>query len=224
MSKRNVFVVGYAPAYAHMYVCNGWNVVAKMADADIVQFIGGADVNPELYGEKMHPLTSPSSNSDERDLLAYEQAQKLGLYCVGICRGGQFLNVMSGGKMYQHVDKHAGSSGHQLTDLGTGETLKVSSTHHQMMLPGPDAKLIGVADEGTYREVVDEQGHPITLFRRAEEEDDIEVLYYEKTKCLCFQPHPELFSKDHECQVYFFSLLERFCTKTEEKDHIVSAC
>ena len=201
---KNVFIVGYAPRYAKMWVENGFYVVDKMEEAEIVQFIGGADVNPKLYDELQHFSTTVSLIQDETDIAAYEQAKELGLPCVGICRGGQFLNVMSGGRMWQDVDGHSLSNGHHLVDHLTDETVMVSSTHHQMMRPSDEGLVLATASESTYRLTM-ESGTSQKLMAG---DPDVEVVYYDKTDCLCFQPHPEFFDKDHECQKYYFSLIE----------------
>lgn len=200
---KNVFIVGYAPEYAKMWLNNGFYVVDKMEEADIVQFIGGADVNPKLYGERPHPTTTFSGYTDEQDIASFQQAKKLNLPCVGICRGGQFLNVMSGGSMWQDVDGHATRNGHHLVDHLSDETILVSSTHHQMMRPSDEGLVLATATESTYRQSCGDVPE-----HSSGDHSDVEVVYYDKTDCLCFQPHPEFFDKDHECQQYYFSLIE----------------
>ena len=110
---------------------------------DLMVFTGGEDVNPALYGEKPHVSTRFNEKRDrfERQVWTdYKDIPK-----IGICRGGQFLNVMNGGEMWQDVDKHGVSAGHDmanLVDLGGTKfhrdyVLNVTSTHHQMMVPAP---------------------------------------------------------------------------------------
>lgn len=50
---------------------------------------------------------------------------------VGICRGAQFLNVMAGGKMIQHVEGHAIHGTHEIvvTDVYGGVKLIKSPLH-----------------------------------------------------------------------------------------------
>jgi len=66
-----------------------------------VVFTGGADVSPFMYGEKKLSVTCNDEHRDEQEKLFFERYTKVPK--VGICRGGQFLNVMNGGKMWQHV-------------------------------------------------------------------------------------------------------------------------
>lgn len=116
---------------------------------------------------------------------------------IGICRGAQFLNVKSGGAMWQDVNNH--TKDHVATDiLFTNTELTVSSTHHQMMIPSPDGEILAFAKEATQ-------------FKSASDRDptrvDAEVVWYEKTKSLCFQPHPELAGYS-DCRDYFFDLID----------------
>lgn len=201
-----VFIVGGGHGgYSKMFIAAGWALARDVFDADLVQFTGGEDVTPALYGEAKHQYTG---NSFERDLYEagyFAIAQRMGKPMAGICRGGQFLNVMSGGCMYQHVGAHATGHGHVLVDLDSDRPINVSSTHHQMMRIGPDGILVAVADEGGAKERM----HNGAVERDDGLEVDTEVVYYPTTKALCFQPHPEFFEPGHECFKYYFELITR---------------
>ncbi|HEY9660041.1 MAG TPA: gamma-glutamyl-gamma-aminobutyrate hydrolase family protein, partial [Allocoleopsis sp.] len=130
---KKVCIINGGDTYRRMFTDMGFTPCDTLDEADLVCFTGGADVSPELYGHKEHPSTFASKFRDEEEMVLYKEAVKLQKPLVGICRGGQFLNVMSGGEMYQDVTKHTMS--HDLTDLETGEVVYVTSTHHQMMKP-----------------------------------------------------------------------------------------
>lgn len=202
----NVLIVGgNGGGYGSMFQAAGWGLTNVVARADLIQFTGGEDVTPSLYGEEKHQYTG---NSFERDLYEagyFAVARRMGIPMAGICRGGQFLNVMSGGKMYQHVSAHATGRTHPLTDLATGREVNVSSTHHQMMRVGADGVLLAEANLGGFKEWVDANGE----VQRAGVGPDVEVVYYDSTKALCFQPHAEFFEPGHECFDYYFELIER---------------
>lgn len=202
-----VYIVGgNGQGYGQMFLAAGWELAKSLQDADMLQFTGGEDVSPFLYGEERHPYTG---NSVERDLYEagyFAFAQRMGIPMSGICRGGQFLNVMSGGSMYQHVDKHATGARHSLTDVLSEAEVSVSSTHHQMMRAGPSSLLMATAKLGGFKQYM--------LDGRVAKceypgEPDTEVVYYAKTKALCFQPHPEFFHPGDECFEYYFDLIER---------------
>lgn len=185
----------------------GYQLVPDLVAADIVVFPGGADVNPELYGEKAIPETGYDLRTDERHMKAYSLIGKDQLK-VGICRGGQFLNVVSGGKMWQDVTGHGRM--HRMTDFATGEIIEVVSTHHQMMRPGPNGELLAAArfQSRHYKNAEYPKGVPIGQYP----EWEAEVIWYKDKNSLCFQPHPEYYSKDHpygSTRKYFFELLSK---------------
>lgn len=186
--------------YAQMFTKEGWEVVTSVQDADLVQFTGGEDVSPELYGAERHHTTHNNPTRDAFEKAVFDKCIELGKPMAGICRGGQFLNVMSGGSMWQDVDGHATHKGHYMLDIHSFEVVHVTSTHHQMMRPSAEGKVFGVASESTYRENVHSIKDPFT--------DDVEVVYYKGTNCLCFQPHPEFNGAD-STRAYYFELIER---------------
>lgn len=143
----------------------GFTVVNDPYQADLFQFMGGEDVSPELYGQ----VNTNSYNNFSRDINEmgwYQLAKLFHKPCVGICRGGQFLNVMSGGRMIQDVNGH--TQKHILHTIDGGECM-ATSTHHQMMVVGPKGKLLGWGPT----------------------KEDVEIVWYPENQTLCFQPHPE---------------------------------
>lgn len=131
-----VCIVNGSFAYRALFTSYGFEVVDGLIDGhhavDLVVFTGGADVSPGLYGHEHHHTTYNDVFRDQMEAQAFERCSMHDIPMVGICRG-QFLNVMSGGEMYQDVSGHG--MPHEITDLVTGETVYVSSTHHQMMKP-----------------------------------------------------------------------------------------
>lgn len=197
----NVYVVGGDMLVTSMFTDKGWNITS-LEDANLVVFTGGSDVDPSLYGEENF-ASSTNLARDLREKEIYKYSLELGKCMVGICRGGQFLNVMNGGKMIQHVEAHATGQDHYLEDKVTGEHHSVTSTHHQMMIPNDEvAEIVAIANL---------KGSKFFLIAgkvtEIEQPDDTEVVYYDETASLCFQPHPEYGNED--CREYFFDLLER---------------
>ena len=206
---KNVFIVNGSSSYASLFVKLGFTVVPSLVNADIVCFTGGEDVHPSMYGQEKHPQTYSNINRDHYEADIFNLSLSQGKSMVGICRGGQFLNVMSGGEMYQHVSKHCGD--HEITDLETGEVVLVSSTHHQMMKPSPKAVLVASSTLGGTREWFEGQ-----IFKKDVSNEDIEVVYYPETNCLCFQPHPEFADMRYRnMHRYFYECLERFIVKSK---------
>lgn len=186
--------------YQMLFIKLGFTTVSDPDRADLICFTGGADVSPYLYGDKQHELTGNNAVRDEKEKRLFEAAQKNGTPCVGICRGGQFLNVMSGGRMYQHVEKHMNS--HYLTDHETGEVVYISSTHHQMMLPGNGAQIVATSNLNGKREWFDG-----VVAKKDVADEDYEVVFYPHTQSLCFQPHPEFTGEDYEPMAQYFKRL-----------------
>lgn len=201
---KKVCIINGGSQYAFLFRDIGFEPCDQLNEADLICFTGGSDVSPSLYGHKEHMQTFTNTFRDEAEMVLFKEGLKLGKPFVGICRGGQFLNVMSGGEMYQDVTKHGFS--HDLTDLETGEVVYVSSTHHQMMKPSDRAIIVAVANQGGTREWWDGE-----VFKREVSKDDVEVVFYEHTRSLCFQPHPEFTGKDMvNMRMYFLSLINRF--------------
>ena len=198
-----VYVVGPRYGIDEMFRENGWEVVTDFDDAGLIQFTGGEDVTPALYGEEAHPTTYNSVRRDAAEQALYNMIKDKPK--AGICRGGQFLNVMSGGKMWQDVDRHAIGDTHAATDVATGKVFQVTSTHHQMMDPSPEATLLLKATRSTFKEGMTADGE----LRKVKGLGlDVESVFYPHTNALCFQPHPEFVNKGHECQTLYFQYIK----------------
>lgn len=205
LPDRTVYIVGpYQKPFRDLFLSRtGYRGTLNIAEADIVLFTGGPDIDPSLYGEQRHKLTNTSDKRDEEDLKAWAESGHA--LRVGICRGAQFLNVMCGGKLWQDVDGHRTS--HHIFDLQTGQKIFATSTHHQMMIPSPDAYKVAICH------VANKKENDAFTWRRPEDtkvdphREDHEVLWYEEQNCLCFQPHPENLSASVELRTYFFQKL-----------------
>lgn len=197
-----VYVVGGDPSVESMFESKGWiptsqnGLYLETHEPSLICFTGGADVSPELYGEKNTGLSHTNPKRDEAEQAIYKTYVNR-IPMVGICRGGQFLHVMNGGKMIQHLGKtRSGYSDiHGFSEGGGSYKLKdhVHVDHHQgIVFPNP-----------AEREPV------IHLFETPFNGEEIVcTAFYKDTKCLCFQPHPEW---GHEpTKELFFSLLKEY--------------
>jgi carbamoylphosphate synthase small subunit len=192
--------------------------VKTAAEADIVLFTGGLDINPELYGEKPLGTTRFDPERDRQDVSVFENSTRRHKFLVGVCRGAQFLNVMNGGRLWQHVGQH--TIDHPVVDIKSGRVIPVSSTHHQMMMPNSKGDLIRVAatNQARFKRGSNCGWDAITdpKFGLKEILFDDEVLWYPNNRSLCFQPHPE-YDGYPECTKYFFELLDRFFDRKDEQ-------
>jgi hypothetical protein len=210
-----VFIKGPGSlAYARMFMNEGNFVGTDDPDkADIICYTGGADVHPSTYGEQVDPVINCYYDiaRDRSDVEMFKFAKAKGVYQVGICRGGQFLNVMSGGKLWYDIDNHTQAHHASIVHTQDGVLVEkgkvlVSSTHHQQFIAGPGAEILMIADECTMKLNASDQwvlGNDTT-----EDEYDLESVWYPKTGCLCFQPHPE-FGEYVDCRKTFFQFLEK---------------
>lgn len=196
MNSKLRFYSIYEDGYFHgtmtsLLLDYGFREVSKPEDAEILVFNGGADIATEIYGELpiYRGIPALKTNRDKYEVSLYDDfvGQK---FFLGICRGGQLLNCLNGGKLWQHVTDH--QRDHQMIDLRTGEQIKVTSTHHQMMRPHRElAEIIGVANISGSREAEVDAKVYKNLPKDIKMGEDIEVVWYPNTRSLCIQGHPE---------------------------------
>lgn len=134
---------------------------------DGILLTGGVDVDPARYGQDAHEETNtPEPERDEHELGLMEQAQKLDIPVLCICRGIQVANVFYGGTLIQDVPPHAHfdkPDGHvhevdfvEDSVIGSlyGGPTKVNSLHHQALdQVGEGLRVTGTADDGTIEAV-----------------------------------------------------------------------
>ena len=67
---------------------------------------GGADPDPELYGEEPHPELGPIERGrDDWELALIRAALDARIPMLCVCRGAQLLNIALGGTLVQHLDE-----------------------------------------------------------------------------------------------------------------------
>jgi gamma-glutamyl-gamma-aminobutyrate hydrolase PuuD len=143
--------------------------IAETLDAvDGLIFSGGADLDPDLYGQEPHPETTGiSEERDRAELALLEAALERDVPVLAICRGSQVLNVARGGDLVQHLpdvvgdEKHKHTPGtfadHDITlEPGTnlagllGDHAPVKSHHHQGFgRIGDGLRVAAHAEDGT---------------------------------------------------------------------------
>ena len=160
---------------------------------DVIYYGGGTDVNPELYGEKLHFFSAqPDKFRDEYEQKIFHEFSSKVKGFIGVCRGSQFLTVMNGGKLVQHIGMaHCGA--HQII-TNEGALMKVTSTHHQMMypfnLPAEDYKILATPNPDHISRCYQRgDGHGEYVGKDIPVEP--EIVWYPKSKSLCIQGHPE---------------------------------
>lgn len=217
--KKRILVLG-GGGYSRPFTEHGETVITdamsikdmdRVATFDLVVFTGGHDVSPSLYHEKKHRHTQPYCARDVAEQLIFKECIEHNIKMVGICRGSQFLTVMNGGSLVQHVENHGIGGTHPIkTQLDV--ELQVTSTHHQMMRPDGKYELLAYAEGRS--DIYEGEGDVNTLvdFKRNEEGQlkEPEVVWYPDTMCLAVQYHPEYMGEDTEGYKYFQKLLEEY--------------
>jgi putative glutamine amidotransferase len=156
--------------------------VEETLDAlDGVVFSGGSDLDPELYGQDLHPETfGVVRDRDRAELALLQGALERDMPVLAICRGSQVLNVALGGDLVQHLPEVVGDEKHKHTPgvfadhdvrvdaesrLGRllGDRAPVKSHHHQGFgRLGDGLREAAWAEDGTL-EAVEDPGRRFAL-------------------------------------------------------------
>lgn len=202
MKPKSFYLSMYDNMTAQMLLHHGHRIVGdEDGDYDCAVFIGGADICPLFYGELPIHGVVPDLNRDRLEMTFFKKTETFKPK-IGICRGAQFLNVMSGGKLWQDVDNH--TSDHTVDVLGVGK-VKCTSTHHQMMIAGDQATVVATANEARRFKA---HNIDVSVPFNPDNWTDPEIIYYWNTNSLCFQPHPEY--KKGECQELFMLCVQDY--------------
>lgn len=176
----------------------GFSRADSVEEADVVVFLGGVDVNPDLYGQT--PIKETQHPSEARDKLeteVYEECVKRGIPMFGICRGAQFLHVMNDGELWQDVQGHAGTD-HVIYDCEKHVFVNSNSIHHQMLMWNKDLDVIATCKDQISK-VFKTDEMTVDLNKEganADVEMEIEAGCYMSTKCFFVQGHPEVGSPE----------------------------
>ena len=113
--------------------CNDFCLFQVNEKPDLIVFSGGADISPSIYGERNY-ASHVNPARDAWETTVYTYAVENHIPCLGICRGHQLLNALSGGKLVQNItDSHPGI--HNL--VSELFPIVVNSYHHQGVVSTP---------------------------------------------------------------------------------------
>jgi len=193
---------------SHLFRGIGMRPIKDPESATLIVFNGGADIGTKIYHERPAYRGVPfePSRRDEEEIAIFNRFPNT--FKLGICRGAQLLNCLNGGTLWQDVDRH--TRDHMIVDTRTGEKIRATSTHHQMMRPNyKTGVVIATADEST-RKLANpdhwEAGH--SLFY-PDDHKDTEIVWYPQTRTLCIQGHPEYVPGSRFAD-YCFELMSEF--------------
>jgi putative glutamine amidotransferase len=179
-----------------------------LARVDGVVLLGGADVDPQLYGEPPHASFDPAdAGRDGYEIALARAAVARDIPLLAICRGLQVLNVALGGTLVQDIPTQVrGAVEHALRTpkdaiahtiviapdtrlrallaplLSSAGTCEVNSRHHQAVKDLGDGLILSAAAPDA---IVEAAEHPDLRF------------------CIGVQWHPENFSDTRRFQGLF---------------------
>lgn len=196
---------------------------SNVSGCQALLFGGGTDVNPEYYGDIPGKYTDvPDLQRDAFESRVFTIGKQYNIPMLGICRGSQFLNVMVGGSLAQHVDGHAGKRHDIITN--DGRTIEVNSYHHQMMVPRNEVTLI----KGFKTNILGTTPKPLAskYLNGSNENMEVnvepEVILYQRLlpdinypNILCIQGHPEWENPGSDFFNYTLELTEKYILNRE---------
>ncbi|BBI16950.1 gamma-glutamyl-gamma-aminobutyrate hydrolase family protein [Neochlamydia sp. S13] len=102
-----------------------YSIAVKLSSyVDAIILPGGADLEPEFYGDKKDPHTHTDSDY-RRSLLEFaliQQAIIKGIPLMGICRGSHVGNVFYGGTLKQHVEGQVSRQTYHIEEVAVGHS------------------------------------------------------------------------------------------------------
>jgi len=173
-------------------------------ELDLVMFTGGADVDPRLYGGVHTDISFITPDRDRVEEVVFNLCLKHGIKMTGICRGFQFLNVMCGGKMYQHINHHGGVS-HNVLFPATGQEAMVTSTHHQLVMPPKNAVPVAWSEPNLSDIYI---GPDTTSIKGPAHETESAI--YPEYNTFGVQFHPEMMGEGMPGRMYYERVLSDF--------------
>lgn len=176
---QSVLAAGGLPVYVPLDV----DPRPYLDHLDALVLTGGADVEPGRYGHQPDGNGHYEPERDDLELGLLAAAVDRQVPVLGICRGLQVLNVLTGGTLHQDVPPHA------RYDLDPGEAV-----HRVAFEPG--TVLHGLYGAGTevnslHHQSVDRLGAGLVVAARADD-GTVEGLEVPGADVLAVQWHPEM--------------------------------
>lgn len=175
-----------------------------------VVFTGGSDVSPSLYRDdspKGICRTNPKRDREEAEIFRIVAAAKVPM--IGICRGMQFINVMTGGKLIHDVTGHSHGN-HLVSARDCRAPFSVNSFHHQMCIPNQSTIILAWSTERLSKNYI---GYNDEKFDYSGPE--VEAIYCPTDRCLGVQWHPEAMPEDSKGRSWVRWLISDFLKCSE---------
>lgn len=195
------------------WINNGHVYCTTKEEAEVLLFLGGSDISPELYGQESKANCGYiDKNRDDYEVEMYKYGVENKKIMFGICRGLQLLTALNGGKIIQHVSHHQGGT-HPIIIAETGEKVTTNTIHHQMCFPynldKDDYRVLAFCTKEHFPHMQPSNytylvaGEELFLYDKFYEVNrkvkyithfcEPEMIVYPKTLSLGVQGHPEMF-------------------------------
>jgi putative glutamine amidotransferase len=178
---------------------------ALLSRFDGLVLIGGADVDPALYGDEEHPACygiDPERDAFELGLV--RSAVDRSLPTLAICRGIQVVNVARGGTLDQHITGREGLIAHGVPGGGHGVS------HPVELEPGSQVAKAMDIDRPTcfshHHQAIDRLGDGLTPVGRTED-GVVEAVELDQGWLVGVQWHPEETADSDPAQQGLFDAL-----------------
>ncbi len=162
---------------------------------------GGADFDSVHYGQELHvkaELQHPARWEMEARMYSLIPQN---LPILGICGGCQFINVIRGGSLHQHIPDVIGHEEH------SGGTLQEYAVSEQSIL-ARSAGVTHIVGKSYHHQAVDSLGSNLAITARSAD-GTVEALEDpSKPFCIGVQWHPERTPEDSATQSLFLAFIE----------------
>ena len=156
------------------------NVEALLNIIDGLLLIGGADIDPILFGEEPHRnLGSVVRKRDDSDIVLMNAALKKQMPILGVCRGQQVMNVALGGTIIQDIPTQVentllhkqtskrGELAHSVDvttpkfkEIFGEESFRVNTFHHQSIGKIGEGLVVSAVAKDGIIEGIEHESHP----------------------------------------------------------------
>jgi putative glutamine amidotransferase len=178
---------------------------------DGLVLMGGADVDPALYGEDPHDTVyGVNRENDDFELALVKAAVAIELPTLAICRGMQITNVALGGTLAQHLGDHGvlddhAPQGFPAPPEGVIHAVEIESGSKLAKAVGADR----THGASYHHQAVSQLGSGLQVTARYED-GTIEAVELDRGWYVCVQWHPEDTAEtDPEQQALFNALIEQ---------------
>jgi len=175
-------------------------------NVSLVVFTGGEDIHPTLYGGMDRwQLCTTNLKRDILERRVFNYCAKYGIKMTGICRGFQLLNVMAGGFMYHHIERHVLEGLHRVYFAHSNMVMNVTSTHHQLVGLPKDAYPIAWAEPRRSALYVGPSGELDNVPDR-----EIEAAVFPEINAMGVQYHPEVMWDTYKGRKHYVQMIKDF--------------